>query len=176
MKIATKTIERLRDALLKSGRRTGTVTSSAYRTLFREGLLSNEEKEALARVAPVAETMFLVMAADEQITDTELAALRGAVRGLAGNVLSDDVVQLMMESYAGKLRDEGRVARLTAIAASTTDRDEALNAFSLAAAVALADGQVVESESSVIDELRSYFQLSDADVANVLGELADDDE
>jgi uncharacterized tellurite resistance protein B-like protein len=118
--------------------------------------------------------MFLVIAADEQVTDTELAALRGAVRGLTGDVLSDDIVQVMMESFAGRLKEEGRDTRLTQIAAATADSGEALNTFALSAAVALADGQVAESESELIKELKKYFELSDDDVAAVLGQLADD--
>jgi hypothetical protein len=174
MQLRTKTIERLRDALLASGKRRGAVTSSAYRTLAREGLLSDSENEALERVGPAAEAMFLVIAADEQVTDTELAALRGAIRGLTGDVLSDDIVQLLIEKFALRLRDQGRTARLEAIAKATLETGEALNTFALAAAVALADNQVSSIESDVIVELKGHFQLSDAKVATVLGELGSD--
>ena len=174
MQLGTKTIERLRDALLKSGRRRGAVTSSAYRTLVREGLLTDAENEALDRIGPPAEAMFLVMAADEQITDTELAALRGAIRGLTGDVLSDEVVQVLIEKFALRLRDHGREARLREIAKATLESGEALNTFALAAAVALADNQVTSTESHLIAELKGYFQMSDNDVATVLGELESD--
>jgi len=174
MELRTKTIERLRDALLKSGRRKSAVSSSAYRILAREGLLSKEENEALERVAAVAEAMFLVIAADEQVTDTELAALRGAIRGLTGDVLSDDIVHLMIEQFAVKLRDEGRETRLREIAAATLDAGEAQNTFALAAAVALADGQITDTESALVIELKSYFQLSDSEVQSILGQLDED--
>lgn len=174
MQLRTKTIERLRDALLISGKRRGAVTSSAYRTLAREGLLTEAENEALDRVGPAAEAMFLVMAADEQVTDTELAALRGAIRGLTGDVLSDEIVQILMEKFALRLRDQGRKARLEAIAKATLESGEALNTFALAAAVALADNQVTSTESDLVVELKTYFQLSDKDVAAVLGQLESD--
>src|SRR5690606_20890338 len=87
MRIRTGTIERLRDALLESGRRGSAVLSSAYETLARAGLLTEEEKAALQRVDPVAETMFLMMAADGTLADTERDAVRGAIRGLTGDVL-----------------------------------------------------------------------------------------
>ena len=174
MQLRTKTIERLRDALLKSGQRRSTVTSSAYRTLVRQGLLSDDENQALERIGPVAEAMFLVIAADEQVTDTEMAALRGAIRGLTGDVLSDDVVQILIEKFAIRLRDEGREARLSEIARATLEAGEALNTFSLAAAVALADNQVADAESDLIVELKGYFQLTDEQVATVLGQLDDD--
>lgn len=174
MQLRTKTIERLRDALLASGKRKGAVTSSAYRTLAREGLLSDAENDALDRIGPAAEAMFLVIAADEQVTDTELAALRGAIRGLTGDILSDDIVHILIENFAVKLRDEGRAARLEAIAKATLDSGEALNTFALAAAVALADNQVADTESNLIVELKGYFKLSEEDVARVLGQLGDD--
>lgn len=174
MEIKTKTIERLRDALLQSGERSGAVTSSAFRTLAREGLYTPEEKAALMRVEGVAETMFLVIAADEQIMDTEMAALRGAIRGLTGDVLSDEIVQIMVESFAHRLKDEGKEKRLEAIASLLNDPSEAKNALALAAAAALADGQVATTESSVIRELQQSFSLSDAEVSAVLGELAED--
>lgn len=174
MQLATKTIERLRDALLESGKRRGAVTSSAYRTLVREGLLTDVENEALDRIGPPAEAMFLVIAADEQVTDTELAALRGAIRGLTGDILSDEIVQVLIEKFALKLHDQGRAARLTEIAKATLESGEAMNTFALAAAVALADNQVTTTESDLIVELKSYFQLSDAEVAKVLGQLEAD--
>ena len=79
MKIKTVTIERLRDALLQSGRRPSTVMSSAYETLTREGLLSPEEASALNRVDPLAEAMFLMMSADGKVADEERDAVRAAV-------------------------------------------------------------------------------------------------
>lgn len=174
MEIKTKTIERLRDALLQSGERSGAVTSSAFRTLAREGLYTDDEKAALLRVEGVAETMFLVIAADEQVMDTEMAALRGAIRGLAGDVLSDEIVQIMVESFARRLKDEGKEKRLKAIASLVSDPSEAKSALALAAAVALADGQVATVENEVIVELQHCFSLSDSEVKAVLGELADD--
>jgi tellurite resistance protein len=174
MEIRTKTIERLRDALLQSGRRNSAVTSSAYRTVAREGFFTDEEKTALTRVEAVAETMFLVIAADEQVMDTEMDALRGAIRGLTGEVLSDGIVQVMVESFALRLRNDGKEKRLAAIADAFSDSAEAQNALALAAAVAWADGQVASTESNVIVELQKAFSLSDEDVRTVLGQVAED--
>lgn len=175
MEIRTKTIARLRDALLQSGRRSGSVTSSAYRTVAREGFFTAEEKAALTRVEAVAETMFLVIAADEQVMDTEMAALRGAIRGLTGEVLSDGIVQIMVETFALRLQDEGKEKRLAAIATAFDDAAEAQNALALAAAVAWSDGQVATAESDIIVELQKAFSLSDHDVAKVLGQIAQDE-
>src|ERR1700759_789427 len=115
MKIETATIRRLRDALLESGRRESGVMSPAYETLARAGLLSDEEREALSRVDSLAETLFLMMAADGKVTQTERDAWRGAIRGLAGDVLHEGTIQVMLEQYERSLAGEGREARLRAL-------------------------------------------------------------
>lgn len=173
MEIRTSTILRLRDALLESGARKGSVSSSAHRTLFLRRMLTNEENTAIERVAASAEAMFLVIAADQQVTDTEFMALRGAIRGLTSDVLSDDIVHMMMETYARQLLDEGLGPRLQAIAASI-DPTEAQNVFSLAAAVALADDEFAPEENTVIEKMRLAFELTDAQVSAIVGELKQD--
>ena len=175
MKIRTRTIERLRDALLASGRKESNVRSSAYETLARQGLLSQGERDALARVDAVAETMFLMMAADELVSDTELAAVRGAIRGLTGEVLTDGTIKVMIEGYALRLRDQGRAARLQAIARSmAADPNEAESAFALAAAVALADNEVAEAEHNFISELAGWFGFDETRANTILDQLAQD--
>src|SRR6186713_2983850 len=115
MKLKTKTIVRLRDALLQSGRRPSLVASSAYETLTREGLLSADEVGALNRVDPLAETMFLMMSADGKVTETERDAVRGAIRGLTGDGLRSGTIKVMLENYELRAREEGRDERLRQI-------------------------------------------------------------
>lgn len=174
MELRTRTIERLRDALLKSGGRAETVVSPAFATLARQGLLSEAEEAALLRVDAVAEILFLVIAADEQIMDTEVAALRGAIRGLTGDSLNDGIIDVMLEAYALRLHDEGRDQRLRAVAKSITDPVEAESALSLAAAVALADDDVADSEGDVVRVLAEVFGFDEARRKTVLGRLSDD--
>src|SRR6478609_6974386 len=156
MEIRTSTILRLRDALLKSGSRKSAIVTSAYATLVKRELFTKEETDAITRVAPFAESMFLVIAADEKVTDTELTALRGAVRGLTGDVLSDEILVMLMEKYAQLLRQDGLHKRLETIA-SVLDQTEVHHALSLSAAVALADDQLVEAEDSVIQKMRRAY-------------------
>src|SRR5258706_802241 len=96
MKLQTTTVSRLRDALLQSGRRPSLVVSSAYETLTREGMLSLEEIGALQRVDPLAETMFLMMAADGTLAEVERDAVRGAIRGLTDNLLRIRTIKVML--------------------------------------------------------------------------------
>lgn len=174
MDIRTSTVERLRDALLQSGARSGPIKSSAYGILVREGLLTKPQEEALARIDAIAETMFLVASANGEVTDTELSAVRGAVRGLCGEVLTDGIIQAMIETYAVKLQQEGRPARLASIRLAMQDETEALNAFALAAAAALADDRLDREENRLILEIKEAFHLKDEQVAQILGQLKED--
>jgi hypothetical protein len=170
MKIQTVTIARLRDALLQSGRRPSMVASSAYETLTREGLLTPEEIGSINRVEPLAETMFLMMAADGTIAD-------GAIRGLTDNLLRTGTINVMLETYEKRLAESGRDARLHEIAEEIAeDPNEAEGAFALAAAVALADDEVTEEENAFINQLAEWFGISGERAAQILDQLEDDRE
>lgn len=175
MKIETATIRRLRDALLKSGRRADAVQSSAYETLTRAGLLSDAEQAALERVAPMAETMFLVMAADGKITEPERDAVRGAIRGLTDGLLHDGTIQVMLENYQRALDTEGREARLRRVGQLLAPHpSEAEGAFALAAAVAFADDEVADEEEHLVAELATWFGITTKRAKQILDQLEDD--
>ena len=146
----------------QSGRRPSVVASSAYETLTREGLLlTPEEIVALNRVDPLAETMFLMMAADGKLTKDEHDAVRGGIRGLTNDGLHAGTISVMLENYQRRLDAEGRDERLRHIAESIADEaSEAESAFALAAAVALADDDVAEEENAFINQLASWFGIS----------------
>lgn len=175
MKIKTVTIERLRDALLQSGRRPSVVLSSAYETLTREGLLSPEEASALSRVDPLAEVMFLMMAADGKVADSERDAVRGAIRGLTNDLLRSGTINVMLESYAQRLAEQGRDARLRELASELgEEQSEAEAAFALSAAVALADDEVTDDENDFINQLAEWFGIAPERAAELLDQLEGD--
>jgi tellurite resistance protein len=175
MKIKTVTIERLRDALLQSGRRPSVVLSSAYETLTREGLLSPEEAGALNRVDPLAEAMFLMMSADGEVAEAERDAVRGAIRGLTDNLLRSGTINVMLENYAKRLAEQGRDARLQEIASDIAEEtSEAEGAFALSAAIALADNHVTDEENSFINQLAEWFGISPARSSEILDQLEED--
>ncbi len=175
MKIQTATIARLRDALLQSGRRPSMVASSAYETLTREGLLTPEELGSIQRVEPLAETMFLMMAADGTLAESERDAVRGAIRGLTDNLLRTGTINVMLETYGKRLEASSRDARLQEIAQEIAeDPSEAEGAFALAAAVALADDQVSDEENAFINQLSEWFGISDERAAEILDQLEAD--
>ncbi len=177
MKIETTTITRLRDALLQSGRRPSTVMSSAYETLTREGMLSPEEMAALNRIDPLAETMFLMMAADGVVSDVEREAVRGAIRGLTDNLIRTGTINVMIENYAKQLEASSRDERLHEIAETLAeDKEEAEGAFALAAAIALADDEVAEEENALINQVADWFGISEERSSAILDQLEDDRE
>jgi tellurite resistance protein len=177
MNVKTQTIARLRDALLESGRRPSSITSSVYEVLTRAKLLSPEEQVALSRVDPLAETMFLMMAVDGRVSEAEMDAIRGAVRGLTGNILRTGTIHVMLERYAERLAQQGRDQRLHEIAQEIADEPgEAQGAFALAAAVALADDEVDDSENEFINQLADWLGISGEVAAKILDQLEQDGE
>jgi tellurite resistance protein len=175
MKIKTVTIERLRDALLQSGRRPSAVMSSAYETLTREGMLSPEEASALNRVDPLAEAMFLMMSADGKVADEERDAVRGAIRGLTDDLLRSGTINVMLENYAKRLAEQGRDARLEQIASEIAEEtSEAEGAFALSAAVALADDEITTEENAFINQLAEWFGISPDRASEILDQLEED--
>lgn len=175
MNVKTQTIARLRDALLESGRRPSTVLSSAYEALTRAGLLSPEEMAALNRVDPLAETMFLMMAVDGKVAEAERDAVRGAIRGLTGNVLRSGTINVMLETYAERLAAQGRDQRLHEIAEDIAEEPaEAEGAFALAAAVAYADDEIDSSENEFINQLAEWLGISETRAEEILDQLEQD--
>ena len=171
MALDQTTILELRDRLLASGRRPTAVLSDAYETLAREGLLGPEESAALGWVEPVAEAMFLALAADGTIAEPERDVLRGAVRDLTDGAVRSGTIAVMLESLERRLADEGRAARLGALADVLAGQD-AEAAFALAAAVALADGAVSPEEGELMVELGIRLGVPAERRDAILAELA----
>lgn len=175
MKIRTGTILRMRDTLLKSGRRPSSVVSTAFETLTRAGLLGPEEAAALNRIEPLAEAMFLMMAADNKVTSHERDLVRGAIRGMSDDVLRSGTINVMLENYEARLSEQGRDARLREIADQLSEEPaEAEGAFALAAAVALADDEVADEENAFINQLAEWFGISSDRALAILDQLEED--
>jgi uncharacterized tellurite resistance protein B-like protein len=175
MRLETRTIVRLRDALLQSGRRPSLVLSPAYETLARQGILSAEERTALARVDPLGETLFLMMSVDGKLSEAERDAIRGAIRGLTDNILRSGTINVMLETYRQRLDEHGRDARLYEIAEELADETaDAESAFALAAAVALADEEVAVEESAFIKQVADVFGIRSDRASEIIEQLEQD--
>lgn len=163
--IDTRVIERLRDQLLDRG----------APSVVAPGALDLESaapyaRAALARVTPLAELLFLMMAADGHVDERELAAIRGAVRALTDGLLPGATAAALVERFRDALDREGLDERLGEVtAALAADRDDAEVGVMLAAAVALADGHVDARERALFDEVVSHLGVSARRVAELLG-------
>jgi uncharacterized tellurite resistance protein B-like protein len=162
MKLDPSVVARLRDELLEKGQRPTLILSPAYESLTREGLLTDEETEALRRVDPVAEAMFLTMAADGDVAEEELDVIRGAIRVLTSSVLRSGTIAVMLETYEERLKTEGWEARLIKLAGQLSRTTWAAEtAYGLSAAVALADREVTLEENELIDRLGELLGITD---------------
>jgi uncharacterized membrane protein YebE (DUF533 family) len=142
-------IERLRDQLLRQGR--PSMVPAPWPPAEAQRGAANV---LYGRLRPIAEAMYLVMAADSQIGDPERATLRGALRMLTEGKLSSAAMEAMLAEFGRDLANDGRELRLDAVASTLYgDAADVELALALVAAAALADGQAGEAERSTIEAL-----------------------
>jgi tellurite resistance protein len=120
-----------------------------------------EVRAAAERVAPICELLYLMMSVDGACTGEERELLRGAIRALTDGQLRSAMIDDMVAGFDDALLREGRGARLTFAAERlAADRADAEAAFSLAAAVALADSAPDPRELALLGELGDVLGLS----------------
>ena len=103
----------------------------------------------LDEYGPMCEAMFLMMAADRHMRNAERAVLRGALDVLSNGRVRTYHMEAMLDASARRLADEGEAARRAhVIRALKQEPAMAEPTLVLAAAVALADDQVVAEESA----------------------------
>jgi hypothetical protein len=156
LNIDTGTIQRLRDALLHSGRLEPQGSANE-----QVGPGSTREQAALRRFTPFAETMYLMMTIDEDENASELDSIRGAMRILTNESLGDDVLDGIFRQCAQKVAQFGVNHCLRDIGVRlSADRLDRETAFTLAAAVALADRHLLEQESSLMLSIAEWYGVS----------------
>jgi hypothetical protein len=156
LNIDTATIQRLRDALLENGSprpdEPATEQAEADSTLARA---------ALRRFAPFAETMYLMMMVDGDQNTSELDSIRGAMRILTNECLGDDALDDIFRRCGLNVAEFGVNHCLRDIGARlSADRLDRETAFTLAAAVALADRQLLKQESSLMHSIAEWYGIS----------------
>ncbi len=162
--IDTDTIRRLRDALL---------AEADLQSAPGESHIDSRRQAALARVAPFAETMYLVMIADGHHAPEEIASLRGAIRILAGDLITAEDLDGLLASCEAAARERGPATLLQVLGSRLcADRSDRETAFTLAAAVALADDEVAEAEMALLDDVAEWFGVSSKRATQLLGEIA----
>ncbi len=120
-----------------------------------------DQQAALERIGPIAEVLFLVMEADDDRPRAECESVRRAIGVLTDDLLPAPIVDALLGRLEVALSRDGRDGRLEALATRfALDRSDAEVAFRLAAAIALADGEVAPEETAVVDAMRRYFGIS----------------
>ena len=165
MDINTGTIQRLRDALVAGGRLAHQDSAVAPEDD------STRTHAALQRFYPYAETLYLMMMIDEHADDAELDAIRGAMRILTNGSLSDGMLDDIFQRCAQRASQRGVENCLQEIGAQlATDRLDRETAFTLAAAMALADDQLHGSESALMLSIAEWFGISGKRAAALLAD------
>ncbi len=166
MKIDTALTRRLRNSLMQAGLEE---TSDASRVSETPRELTVAQQATLERVLPMLETLYLIMVADLETSDAERATLRGAIKTLTSATLGDDVLDDLLDGFEERLAEQGREARLHQIGALLcADPADAEIAFSLAAAVALADDRVDSEERRLVEDMAESFGISSKRAASIL--------
>jgi uncharacterized membrane protein YebE (DUF533 family) len=143
--MTNKSIERLRDKLMKRG------MAASHRPPPLEPEWGPQMQAITQRVRPFAEAMYLVLAADGDIDERERDVLRGALRTLTDGQLSTRAMASMLGDFARLRSRDGVELRLDSVAAALYgDRKDAELVLGLMAAAAETDGQVGSGEQSII--------------------------
>jgi len=152
----TAIVQRLRDALVHSG---STAPAADGEIPYPEG--DPRRDAALERFYPFAETLYLVMMIDGDADASELDAIRGAMRILSNGLLSDSTLDAIFQRCTERAAARGAAACLREVGARLAgDRLDRETAFTLAAAVALADNELRAAESAMIDDICEWFGIS----------------
>jgi tellurite resistance protein len=171
--LQTKTLTRLRDHLLDIG---APKSIAAPSPLALQHPLEGDE-EAKAFFDAVAEAMYLMVASDGKIEESERHVLRGALRELTGGAMRSAGIDAMLERFDAALKSEGQDARLAAICKLLKGRTEAAEAaFVLSAAVAFADEEIADAENEILNTLADQLDISSERAEQLLDELEQDSE
>lgn len=114
----------------------------------------------LARVSPLLELLYLTRAGSREIGPEEDAVLRGVARTLNQD-LKDTQISALLDRFGERLRREGLDERMSSVTmALSSDKVTAESAYTLAATMAWANGDVSPRELELLDEVASNLGLS----------------
>lgn len=118
----------------------------------------NAKKELSAslgspKVEALVEAMFLAATADGEFAPEESLQFTATIAALTDRKLDGDAVFKLIGELSGKLKAEGRQARLSTIAQRLPEGKPRETAVILAAAITASDGEVVGSENDLVADL-----------------------
>ena len=171
MEIDTNTIRRLRDALLTSGQVEQSGTTGPAGAMRMDSMSQASEH----RVLPFIETMYLMMASDGEADSTEYDVIRGALRVLTHGLLDEAVLEQMLQNCEIQAREQGVEVRLQSVGSRIcADRNDRETAFTLAAAVALADDRLLDEESLLVGSIAEWYGISERRCKQILLQFESD--
>jgi len=130
-------------------------------------------EEAVAEGPFVLEAMFLMAAADGEVTPQEIERFADSVAVIVAGASEADVERMLGE-MSGLLADEGWDRRSRAVASALKGRPGAELAFRLATAVAFVDDSVADAESSALDEMAMAMGISHERANAIMVEVHDE--
>ncbi|HEX2735819.1 MAG TPA: TerB family tellurite resistance protein [Polyangiaceae bacterium] len=126
----------------------------------------------LERYGPMCEAMYLMMAADGRVLNSERAVLRGALEILSDGEVRTAHMEAMLDAAARASASQGPTRRLEAvIVALQGEPVKAELVLVLSAAVALADDLVTPAERHLFERLSEGLGVGEERVAQLLTQL-----
>jgi tellurite resistance protein len=170
MRLDSASLLELRDQLRLRGERLSAPPS--VRPSPAETPLSAEASAVVQRVAPMCEVLYLLLVADERHDPREHEVLRGAIRALTDNALRTQDIEGMLSRFDARLHHQTREQRLEQVTAQlSADRSDAEAAFTLAAAMVIADEAPDQREKAMLEDLRELLGISGKRAHTLLGEV-----
>lgn len=167
VQLKEKTLKRLRDKLQEKGQRPSLPNIDLN--------LPDKARQTLLmtiRYGPLCEAMYLMMSADDRVLNIERDVLKGAMRSLVDDSISSVHIEAMLDTAAKKLASQGRQKRLDSVIESLkSDATQSEVAFVLAAAVALADGELESREEEMLEQLSKGLNINEEKVQEIMNEL-----
>jgi uncharacterized tellurite resistance protein B-like protein len=115
------------------------------------------------------ETMLLMIAADGQVDDAEMAQFMREVQQrpeLAG--LTQEMIDEHVDASFQSIKDEGIPKRVKAIADGLRDREQRIAAATMAVSIGLDEDGLATAEATLLRMLSEAFELSAEDVAGII--------
>lgn len=133
------------------------------------------EEQVRAEWAPLVESMYVMMAADGEVSDAEKDVLRGAIRALSDDSVRSAQLNAMLAEAKERVDAEGVKKRLQeATRELRDDRAKAEVTFILASAVAFADDAIFDQENELVSELAELLQIDEARANELLDSVESD--
>lgn len=128
--------------------------------------------EISADYGALCEAMYIMMAADGRVLNVERDVLKGALRSLTDDAVRSVYIEAMLDTAAKRLAAEGYEARLkVVIERLKADPVKAEVAYAIAAAIALADDELHDNESAMLEQLAAGLSIDASHVEAIMAEL-----